>query len=70
MNHPNIATARGRIAYYSRADVGDPTKVAQARCDLRAAEIEQAVREALTATPPITPDQRASITALLNGGAR
>ena len=48
-------------------DPGDPV-VADARRDLRAAKLEDHIREVVDQAPPLTPDQADRLAALLRGG--
>ncbi|PFG40604.1 hypothetical protein ATJ97_3135 [Georgenia soli] len=52
-----------------RGRVPDPVAVAEARRELTAAHVERAIRKALDAAPPLTPEQRGNLAALLMGVA-
>ncbi|MBT2549808.1 hypothetical protein [Arthrobacter sp. ISL-65] len=62
-------SALGVASRYTRNGGPDPERVAAARRNLNAALVERAIRQALTAEPPITPEQCEQLAALLTGAA-
>ncbi|WP_416443444.1 hypothetical protein AB3K78_11765 [Leucobacter sp. HNU] len=67
---PELATARGRVAGLSRdRDPDDPVFI-EAKRDLAAANIDQFVKRALAAAPPLTSEQADRIAARLRGEVR
>lgn len=62
-------SALGVASRYTRNGAPDPERVAAARRKLSAARVERAIRQALTDEPPITPEQREQLVALLTGAA-
>lgn len=67
-----VRSARSRLAYALRRDLiqADPSRVPDLRRQLTAAKLERAIREAIAAAPPLTPQQRTELAAILSGGAR
>lgn len=64
-----IASAKGRIAYYSRQDVHDAAKLAAARRDFTVAKLARAINDALTDEHPPTPGDLHQFAVLLVKGA-
>lgn len=60
---------RARIAALSRSREPDDPDLAAARQDLRASRLEEYVARVVNEAPPLTPEQRDRIAALLRGGA-
>ena len=60
-------SARNRLGVAARC--GSPADVEQARRDLAAANLEEHIRRVVDAAPPLTPEQRARLSLLLNPGA-
>lgn len=50
--------------------VPDPERLAEAQRAFTAAKAERDIRKALAAEPPLTPQQRAELAALLLGGTK
>ncbi|WP_298992107.1 hypothetical protein [uncultured Pseudokineococcus sp.] len=65
-----VLAARSRVANLHRARERDPGAIAEAKRDLAAAQLERAIRTALAADLPPSPEQRDRLAALLAGGAR
>ena len=63
---PQVAHLRGKCAGYARHGREDDLREAQR--DLRAALLEQAIRKAVEADPPLTLAQRQRLSSLLLGG--
>lgn len=61
---------RAKLASITRHHPDDADRIAEARRDLRAARLEDHVRDAVAAAPPLTAEQRRRLAALLNGGGR
>lgn len=59
---------RARIASLSRSRTPDDPELLEARRTLRAMRLEDHVREVVAQAPPLTPEQRDKIAALLRGG--
>lgn len=62
--------AFGLVGYYSRRDTYDPERLAAAQRDAEASRREVAVHSALDAAPPLTPELRERLAALLAGGTK
>ena len=58
-------SALGVASRYTRHGAPDPERVAAARRNLSVARVERAIRQALTDEPPIAPEQREQLAALL-----
>jgi hypothetical protein len=58
----------GSIGIIERHHGPDDPRLPDLRRDLRAAELEEHVRRIVDATPPLTPEQRDKIAALLFSG--
>lgn len=67
MPSPTTLNARARLGQAVRA--GDQDAATEARRDLAEAKIAQYVAKVVAEAPPLGPDQRARLAALLNGGA-
>lgn len=52
-----VNSARARIAYHSRRDVGDPTKLPAARREFALVKLERCIDETLQVTGPLTPKE-------------
>lgn len=52
-----VNSARARIAYHSRKDVGDPTKIPAARREFALAKLERTIHETLEETGPLSADE-------------
>lgn len=61
-----VLKARSRLAHASR--YGTPRDAADARRDLTAAKLEQAIRSATADAPPLTTEQRDHLAALILEG--
>ena len=59
---------RAKLAALSRHRSGDTQALDDARRNLRAARLEDAIREAVDAAPPLSDDQRAHLARLLKQG--
>lgn len=64
--HPNVARARSLKAVAHRK--GDPKAITEAGRNLAAAKLEDYVEKVVAEAPPLTPEQRDRITAILRGG--
>jgi len=62
---PALARPRARIAALSRSRTPDDPELLDARRELKAASLEQHVADVVATAPPLTPDQRHRIAALL-----
>lgn len=60
---PQVAHLRAKVAVYKRD--GRQDDLHQAQRDLCAARLEQAIRKAVEAAPPLTPEQRMRLAAIL-----
>ncbi|MFT4225003.1 hypothetical protein [Micropruina sp.] len=60
----------GSLGYACRADVGTPETRAEARRDLAAIRLEQAIAEAMDAPAPLTMAQRAALASILTSGVK
>ena len=58
---------RAKLAAISRHHSGDTEAIDAARRDLRAARLEDHVRAAVDAAPPLTAEQRNRLSAILRG---
>lgn len=68
MGVPNdLRSALGRLARESRRD-GSPERAAQARREVNELRLEQAVRDAIAAAPPMSSEARDRIARLLTVG--
>lgn len=63
-----VLAARGRLAYASRKG-GDPGALEAARREFKEAKLRKAIQEAVASAPPLSPEQRDRLAALLAGGA-
>lgn len=63
------AKSRARVAALARHRGPDDVDVLAARRDLKAARLEDRIRELVDNAPPLTDAQRVRLTLLLNGGA-
>ncbi|UOW00829.1 hypothetical protein [Agrococcus sp. SCSIO52902] len=59
----NLQVTKSRLGVAARS--GDPDRIRTARRDHAAAKIEIAIERVLAEAPPLTPEQRARIAALL-----
>ncbi len=60
---------RARVASLSRSRTADDADLLEAKRDLRAARLEEKIRETVDSAPPLSAAQRTRLTLLLNGGA-
>jgi hypothetical protein len=60
---------RARLARLSQDFPPDDPQVVETRWDLMAQRLEEHVREVVAKAPPLTPEQRDRIAAILRGGA-
>lgn len=65
--HPEVALSRSRLGLAARW--GDTEAIAEARRDLAAAKLQASIERTLAEAPELSPEQRARLAALLNGGA-
>lgn len=56
---------RARVASLSRSREPDDPDLVAARRDLRAARLEEHIQRAVSAAPPLTPEQRTRLALLL-----
>ena len=63
--HDPVNSARAKIAYWSRHDVGDPARIPAARRELAFAKLERHITEVVTENAPLTAEERAKFIALL-----
>ncbi|PZP17066.1 MAG: hypothetical protein DI611_03885 [Brachybacterium faecium] len=63
----NVLRARAVLGHASRT--GDPGRVADARRDLAAANLEQYIGKVTADAPPLTDEQRDHLAALIRQGA-
>jgi hypothetical protein len=61
-------TAVARVVNLARWHGEDDPRMAEARRDLRAAELEDHIRRLVDAAPPLTDDQRRRLASLIVGG--
>ena len=61
---------RARVASLSRSRTPDDPDLLNARRDLRAARLEEAIRRTAAELPPLAPEQVEKLTGLLRGGAK
>jgi hypothetical protein len=66
----SIARHRATVAALARHRGPDDPDLASARRELRAANLEHAIREAVAGAPPLTYEQRTRLAALLRNGGR
>lgn len=66
---PEIRRLRARVARVARYHPDQPELAADDRRALKAAVAEQYVRELVDGWPPLTPDQRGRLAALLAGAS-
>ncbi len=62
----SVTHERARVAHATRFHGPDAPQTALARRDLRAANLEAAIRRAVAEAPPLTRDQKARLRALLS----
>jgi hypothetical protein len=60
-------TERARVASLTRSRPADDPDLLDARRNLRVARLEQAIRDAVGAAPPLTNEQRTRLAAILRG---
>ncbi len=60
---------RGRVAALTRSRSSDDPDLVSARSDLKAAQLADHIHRAVSTAPPLTPEQRDRLSALLRGGA-
>jgi hypothetical protein len=60
---------RARVASLTRSRRPDDPELVEARTSLRALKLEEHVRKAIDAAPPLTDEQRTRIAALLRTGS-
>lgn len=65
IDSPSWTHERARVARLSQCLPPDAPALADARRDLRAARAEEYIRKLVDATPPLTPEQTARLSALL-----
>ena len=63
--HDPVTSARAKIAYWCRHDVGDPTRVPAARRELAFAKLERHITEVLRDNAPLTSEERSRLVTLL-----
>ena len=63
----NIRVASTRLAALVRHRTADDPDVIEAARDLRAAQLDEHVRRVVDSFPPLTPEQRSRLAALLAG---
>ncbi|RNB46546.1 hypothetical protein EDM22_13810 [Agromyces tardus] len=61
---------RARVASLSRSRTHDDPDLVEARRNLKAERLADHVARVVAEAPPLSPEQRARIAALLRGGAR
>jgi len=68
---PDIASMRGAVAAYTRSRPADDPQLIETRRSLAALNLERYVARVVAEAPPLTPEQRDRIAALLRptGGA-
>lgn len=64
---PDVASARARHAILTRHRGAEHPTTRDAARDLRAAQLAEHVRRKVAEWPPLTPEQRARVAALLSG---
>lgn len=64
-----VNSARARIAYYSRRDVGDPTKLPAAYREFALVKLERAIGECREVTGALTGEEQTRIFTMLLAGA-
>lgn len=62
-------TERARVASLSRSRTPDDPDLTEARQNLRVERLADAIRKAVDAAPPLTPEQRDRLAHLLRGSA-
>jgi hypothetical protein len=62
-----VRTHRARVAALTRHHSKDDPKVVDATRDLRAASLEQYIRQVVAEAPPLTNEQREKLAMLLHG---
>jgi hypothetical protein len=72
MSVPSVPRARSRLAVEAKAakrksDPSSKARVAAARRDLAAANLEAYISRVVSAAPPLTDDQRSRLALLLHG---
>ena len=65
---PLVRAASTRLAALARHRPADDSDVVEAGRDLRAARLEEHIRQVVDQMPPLSPDQRARLIILLRGG--
>lgn len=68
MLNPEVARTRSRVAVAHRFH--DPVAILEARREHAAAKLEDYIRRTVDAAPPLSPEQRERLAALLRGGSR
>lgn len=68
--HPKVAHARAMLGVEHRRRDASPEAIAEARRELAAAKLEDYITRTVDAAPPLTPEQRERLAALLRGGGR
>jgi hypothetical protein len=63
-------TERARYAALTRSRPADDPDLIDARRNLRAARLEDAIRAAVAAAPPLTDEQRTRLAAILRGSGQ
>ncbi|HLM20881.1 MAG TPA: hypothetical protein VK390_05065 [Propionibacteriaceae bacterium] len=64
----SVYAARARHNALKRYRDADDPAIADARRDLRAAKLEDHIRQVVDQAPPLTPEQAERLAALLHGG--
>jgi hypothetical protein len=68
-NAPNpVNQLRGRLGQLV-ATKAPPEKIAEVRAELAEAELEQRITKLLEQAPPLSPEKKARLAALLDGGS-
>jgi hypothetical protein len=64
---PSWTHERAKVASLSRSRTPDDPDLVNARRNLRVARLEQSIRDAVAAAPPLTDEQRTQLAAILRG---
>lgn len=65
----SVTTERARVASLTRSRPDDDPDLVSARRNLAAEKLDAYIRKTIAAAPPLTDEQRATITRLLGGGS-
>lgn len=68
MTAPTIKSRRAKVASFTRSREPDDPEFIAAKRDLAAAVLEKHVAEVVSKAPPLTPEQRDRIAAILRSG--